>query len=271
MENYKPNIEFLKTYYRQYPDIFDEYFAYHCQNTDDRLGQSIQRYPDSFDQIKQVHQNIKPIIAEVGYRYEGLYGVSFPIDINLIVGGYGSNAYTHRQYVPNITFALERLSPNVNHLKVIVAHEFGHAAQNILSNEAGINWSEVRWDSPLTWLSQEGTATYLSRCIIPNLNPSIYFSYDDEGSKWLAFAETHKNRIKDAFREDFFNQTSKDMFREWFSINGGKQFGYSRLGYYLADLFFQDQVIKSGERKAIMSWKDEGFYDKAKDWLSRQE
>ncbi|SOC44570.1 hypothetical protein [Ureibacillus acetophenoni] len=268
LENYQPSIQFLRSYYNQFPDIFKEYFLYHCKDTDERHHQSIQRYPQVFDSIQLVHKNIAPLIKGVEKTYSSLYDVTFPIDVNLIVGGFGSNAYTYRQIIPNVTFALERLSPEPSHLKVIIAHEFGHLTQNILSDEAGNDWSEVDWKSPLTWLFQEGTATHFSRKTVPGLNPSIYFSYDDQGEVWLQFATLHKQEIKYAFAKDIKKCTPQEIFHEWFSIRGGSKFGHSRLGYFLGDLLFQERILQLGEMKTIVSWEDHGFKESINGWLT---
>lgn len=267
IDNYEPSTSFLRTYYNEYPDIFKEYFAYHCKDTEERHNQSLLKYPKSFEIIRQVHQTILPIIKEVSEEYVKLYQISFPIEVNLIVGGFGSNAYTYRQYIPNITFALEKLSPNPDHLRTIVAHEFGHAAQNIISSEAGIDWAQVQWNNPLTWLNQEGAATHFSRQTAKDLNVSIYFSYNDEGDEWLRFAKANQQEIKRAFAEDYSNLTPELVFREWFSINGGQKFGHSRLGYFIGDLFFQNQVTTQGEIRAVTAWKEKGFLEDAKSWL----
>ena len=94
VNNYEPSIDFLNNYYKKYPDIFKEYFAYHCKDTEERHSQSLRKYQEYFLTIKQVHENIIPIIQEVTDRYLKLFEVEFPIDVNLIVGGFGSNAYT---------------------------------------------------------------------------------------------------------------------------------------------------------------------------------
>ncbi|WP_391117017.1 hypothetical protein [Psychrobacillus sp. L3] len=270
LNNYEPSIAFLKSYYAQYPDIFEEYFAFHCKDTDERHNESIKKYPQYFTVIKKVHENILPLIEEIAEEYWKLYQISFPIDINLIVGGFGSNAYTHRQIIPNITFALEKLSPNAEHLRVIIAHEFGHLAQNILSDQAGIDWTKIKWTSLLIGLYQEGAATHLSRKTVVNVHPSIYFSYNDEGYDWLAFAHANTSEIKKAFANDYLSLTRDELFHEWFSINGGKIFGHSRLAYFLGDLFFQYQIEKYGELAAIVAWKDEDFEEKAKQWLFQE-
>ena len=270
LNHYEPSISFLKSYYGEYPSIFKDYFANHCKDTEERHTQSIQKYPDHFSAIQQVHKHIVPIIEEVKEEYLRLFEVEFPIDIHLIVGGFGSNAYTHRMIIPDITFALERLSPEPDHLRTIVAHEFGHAAQNILSDQAGMDWFKMNWTSPLIWLNQEGAATHFSRRTAANINPSTYFSYNNDGDEWLQFATANKREIKRAFAEDYSKLTSDMLFREWFSINGGQTFGYSRLAYFLGDMFFQEQIVKLGEIPAVLAWKERGFEDQVKAWLNEE-
>jgi hypothetical protein len=242
LDNYQPSISFLRSYYNEFSYIFKEYFTYHCKDTEERHKQSITKYPEYFSTIKQVHQNILPIIKEITDEYFKKYQITFPIEVNLIVGGFGSNAYTYRQIIPNITFALEKLSPEPDHLKTIVAHEFGHAAHNIITNETGIDWTKMKWNSPLLWLNQEGVATHLSRQIVPNLHPSIYFSYSSEGKEWLSFSESNKHEIIKTFAIDYSSETPQAIFGEWFSIRGGTKFGFSRLGYFIGDMFFQYQI-----------------------------
>ncbi|WP_342598857.1 hypothetical protein MHB48_15545 [Psychrobacillus sp. FSL H8-0483] len=267
LNNYEPSVSFLRSYYAEYPDIFEEYFAFHCKDTEERHCESIKKYPQHFAAIKQVHKNILPIIEEIAAEYEKLYQISFPVDINLIVGGYGSNAYTYRQIIPNITFALEKLSPDPDHLSVIVAHEFGHLAQNILSDQAGMDWEKIHWNSPLFWLNQEGAATHLSRKTVINVHPSIYFSYNSDGYEWLTFAQANTKEIIKAFADDYLSLTPDELYREWFSINGGTKFGHSRLAYFIGDMFFQNQIENYGEMAAIVAWKNEEFEEQVKHWL----
>jgi hypothetical protein len=270
INHYQSTIDFLKDYYNEFPDVFKEYFAYHCKDTEERLSQAIEKYPHTLNKIEDVHKIIKPIIQEVSEAYFRLYHVSFPVDINLIVGGFGSNAYTHRQIIPNITFALEKLSPVSHHLKTIVAHEFGHATHNIISNETGMDWDNVQWNHPLTWLNQEGAAIHFSKKVVPNMEPSTYFSFDDDGQDWLLFATEHLQEIKTAFAKDFNTKTPQALFREWFSIHGGETFGYSRLAYFLGDIFFQHQIKRLGEIDAIVAWKHPGFIEQAESWLKQE-
>ncbi|SES18584.1 DUF5700 domain-containing putative Zn-dependent protease [Psychrobacillus sp. OK032] len=200
-----------------------------------------------------------------------MYQVNFPVDINIIVGGFGSNAYTNQQIIPDITFALEKLSPEPDHLRVIVAHEFGHAAQNILSDRAGMDWPTVHWTSLLLGLYREGVATHFSRQTVLNVHPSIYFSYNDEGYEWLSFAEENAEAIKIAFADDYKVLTREALYYEWFSINGGKKSGYSRLAYFIGDMYFQFKVKEMGETAAIVAWRDGGFEEQVEQWLFQEE
>jgi hypothetical protein len=100
------------------------------------------------------------------------------------------------------------------------------------------------------------------------LPKSIYFSFDDEGEEWLAFAEENKEQIMKRFAEDYFENTPLELFREWFSINGGKTFGHTRLAYYIGYLFFQDQIQRLGEKNAIVAWKEPDFIENVINWIS---
>ncbi|MEI5909304.1 hypothetical protein WAK64_19835 [Bacillus spongiae] len=83
----------------------------------------------------------------------------------------------------------------------------------------------------------------------------------------LSFAESNWENIKTEFTKDVSTVTPIEVFREWFSINGGKKFGYSRLGYFIGDMFFQNQIKKFGETKAIIAWKESDFEEQVKNWL----
>jgi hypothetical protein len=266
-QTYHSSIVFLRKYYGEYPEIFKEYFTYHCKDTEERHHASLEKYPDVLSDIDLVYKEIIHIIHETAEHYKSNYQVSFPVDINLIVGGFGSNAYTYRQIIPNITFALEKLSPVPDHLRTIVAHEFGHAAHNIISNNAGIDWKNVDWNSPLTWLYQEGAATHFSRQTAKGINESVYFSFDDEGEEWLQFFSKNQEKIISNFARDVTTETPIAVFKEWFSITGGTKFGYNRLGYLIGDQFFQNLIKINGELGAITAWKDPCFKEYVVNWL----
>ncbi|GGE58740.1 hypothetical protein [Priestia taiwanensis] len=271
-QKYCPHsVKSLREYHKMYPEIFSHYFAHHCQDTDERLSQVIEKYEDYVSIIQLVHERIPPIIEETVEKYAHIYGVEFPIDVNLIVGGFGSNAYTYRQIIPNITFTMERLSPEHGQLQSIVAHEFGHAAHNIITDKAGTDWSKMPWTSPLLWMNQEGAATHFSRQIASGLEPSLYFMSHDTGNGWLAFATANKEEIKQAFVKDYETNDTSELFHEWFSIRGGQKYGYTGLAYFLGDLFFQDQIEKIGEQGAIVAWGEPDFLEEVEVWLYKNE
>lgn len=267
LNHYEPAVSFLRTYYAAFPDIFKVYFSRHCKDTEERHLQSIRQYSGSFAKIRQVHECIASIIEDIAESYCTLYAIDLPVDVHLIVGGFGSNAYMYYRGKTNLVFALEKLSSDPDHLKAIVAHEFGHAVHHILSERARIDWSSIRWDSPLVWLFQEGAATYFSRQAAGGLRPSVYFSYDEQGCEWLAFTEVHKEEIKAAFAEACRIEASDSIYREWFSILGGAKFGRSRLGYFLGDWFMKEQVARLGERDAVTLWNSPDFEQRVKQWL----
>ncbi|MEC1177509.1 DUF2268 domain-containing putative Zn-dependent protease [Metasolibacillus meyeri] len=199
-------------------------------------------------------QQMPKWIAEIAQFYEKAYSVQFTQNVHLLVGIYGSNAYTYRQYNPEIAFCLEKLSPQEAHLSVIIAHEFGHALHNLLSMQENIAWEMVDWANPVTWLLQEGIATYFS------MQADVYFAYDDD-PEWLVFCQAHEQQIVEKFRQDLQQCATQEMFKEWFSINGGAQFGYTRLGYYIGYRCVQELVRQYGELEAVTLWKTATFQE----------
>jgi len=201
LENYVPSVEFLKHYHEKFSQHFEEYFLYHCKNPNEKITNAIEKYPSVMEDIKKSSVKIEHLIHQVTLAYKEKYGVQFTKDVHIIVGAYGSNAFTHRQIIPEISFCLEKLSSNDTHLQVIIAHEFGHALHNILTDQKGMDWAKVEWFHPFTLLLQEGCATYFSEQIV-KADQSVYFSYDDEGGDWLHFAEKEKSKIVLSFLED---------------------------------------------------------------------
>ncbi|KRF55134.1 hypothetical protein ASG99_10400 [Bacillus sp. Soil768D1] len=49
----------------------------------------------------------------------------------------------------------------------------------------------------------------------------------------MSFAEANKQDVKLGFAKDLATCTPQEIYREWFSINGGGKFGHSRLGYFI--------------------------------------
>src|SRR5699024_6528497 len=109
-----------------------------------------------------------------------------------------------------------------------IAHEFGHAAHYILTDRTSMDWNSMEWTSPYVWLLQEGAATHFSRQIVPDLEPSVYFTYDYSGEEWFRFVSKHKRQIIRAFCREMLTKNSGEVFKEWFSINGGSLYGFNR-------------------------------------------
>lgn len=260
LDNYKPVEDFLTHYHEKYDKSFREYFLYHCNNKDKKKTDAIQKYSSKMEDIKKINEKINCLIYEIKNAYEKKYEVTFTKDIHVIVGMYGSNAFAERQIIPEITFCLEKLSTNDDHLKVIIAHEFGHALHNLLTEREGIDWTKIDWFHPYITLFQEGCATYFSERII-NVKKSVYFSYDDYGSDWLQFAENNQRKITQMFIDDLNQKEQPEIYKEWFSINGGKKLGYTRLGYFIGYKTVKCLLEKYDEIRAISLWKKSSFYE----------
>ena len=117
---------------------------------------------------------------------------------HLFVGGFGSNAFVERDYWRYV-FAAEKLSPNLNHLRVIVAHEIGHIYHNVMLQNNGMDWEKAEWTDAAVNLYREGVATYVSKQIVKGLNESVYYSYDDDGERWLQYYIENEEQIKKRF------------------------------------------------------------------------
>ncbi|WP_417899902.1 hypothetical protein ABN702_06375 [Bacillus haimaensis] len=50
-----------------------------------------------------------------------------------------------------------------------------------------------------------------------------------------------------------------DIFREWFSINGGTKYGYTRLAYYIGYKLVEKLVYEYGEIGAVTIWNKEDY------------
>ncbi|KMK74652.1 hypothetical protein [Alkalihalobacillus pseudalcaliphilus] len=268
--NYQPSLTFIRQYHEEYPDIFKEYFTGHCANTDERFLQAIERYEEHFTDIDKLSRILPPLIEEVATSYQKEYEFDFPININLIVGGFGSNAYTHKQIIPDITFCLERLPTTQDELRILIAHEFGHHTHMKLTDLSGIDWYQKDWFHPFTTLNQEGVATYLSKKIEPHHADYMYLAVNQEDEHWYQFALDHKKALIHAFYEDYQRLTPLEMFKEWFSINGGTRFGYARFGYVIALFFFEDLVFTNGEQEAIIYWREQDYFSHVEQWFLNQ-
>lgn len=259
LAHYEPSIPYLQQYFSKNAGQFDEYFTYHCNNVEEKLQAAVSKHAEKIPDLQTMSKTMPALILDIKNKYEEMYGIQFTKDVHLLVGLYGSNAYTYRQIIPEIAFCLEKLSLIEEHLKVIIAHEFGHALHNMLSDKAGINWSAVNWTDPYTWLLQEGTATYFSKQVA-EAKEDIYFAYEEDG-EWLDFAKKNRVKIINRFIEGLYSSQTTNIFREWFSINGGMIFGYTRLGYFIAFEIVNSLVEELGELEAVTLWKNKNFKD----------
>lgn len=175
-------------------------------------------------------------------------------------------AYVNRRIKGNVYFAVEKLSSEPEHLRVIVAHELGHIYHNLLLDQANIHWPSLVWDDGTTSLYREGIATYISQQTVPDLADAVYFHYNNSGDDWLAFCKQSKKEIASAFLADARKWTYGEE-REWFRLSGGKQFGYNRLGYYLGMEFVHYCVDQYGEKETLILWAKEDLKEIALNWL----
>ncbi len=251
--NYEPTTGYLQQYFQKNASHFEEYFTYHCKNIEEKLKAAVPKHLEKMADLQVMADEMPGLIVETAKKYEDMYGVSFTKDVHLLVGLYGSNAYTYRQFIPEIAFCLEKLSPEEQHLRTIIAHEFGHALHNILSDQAGIDWSAVEWTDPYTWLLQEGCATYFSKQVVQTCE-DVYFAFEEDAES-LDFANNNRTRIIKRFIDDLHSFSTVDLFREWFSINGGTIFGHTRLAYYIGYELVAALIQVYGEHEAVTIWK----------------
>jgi hypothetical protein len=259
----------LEEYYKQHPEIFREYFEYHCPKTEERLSAAIEKYPAQLEEMVKIAKLLPQIITETVKKFEEHFQLELDLRFNILVGGFGSNAFVERMIIGQIYFCIEKLSAKREHLQVIVAHEIGHVYHNLLFQRENMDWGKVDWVHGLTTLYREGVATYISAQIAPGLTESMYFSYDDEGDEWFDFCKTNHQKIAEAFLQDAVDWTFEKE-REWFRLSGGKTFGYNRLGYYLGTKFLEDQAKKIGEREAFILWVQQDEKTEVLEWLSQQ-
>ena len=77
----------------------------------------------NLNNISEISKNIEDIYWKFK-SYQKKYNVQFEKNVHIIVGMFGSNAFCQREIIPEGTFCVEKLSPNAEHLKVIIADEF---------------------------------------------------------------------------------------------------------------------------------------------------
>ncbi|MDA1761694.1 aminopeptidase [Bacillus cereus] len=262
-------LEVLNQYYTSHPEIFEEYFKYHCPKTKERLSNAIKQYPAKIEDIRIIEATLPTIIQEITKEYRSKYNFDVNIKFHLFVGGFGSNAFVEREIIGDIFFAAEKLSPDLNHLRVIVAHEIGHIYHNIMLQQAGMDWSKAEWTDASVSLYREGVATYLSKKIVNDLDESVYYSYNSDGYPWLLYYKENEVKIKKRFLQDYVEGWTDEKEKEWFRLSGGSYFGYNRLGYFLGTAFVEYLVQAFGESEALTFWNKHNLKSNVMDWLSK--
>ncbi|MFJ8511307.1 hypothetical protein [Lysinibacillus xylanilyticus] len=258
-DNYLPTIDYLKKYYEKYASHFEEYFRYHCPNVNEKMKMAILKHQEKISALIEIKDKMPKFISEIAMDYEQMYDISFTKDVHLIVGLYGSNAFTYRQIIPEIAFCLEKLSPQDRHLQIIIAHEFGHALHHLLSEKSGVDWSMIDWENPFTWLLQEGIATYFSTKVV-SARKDEYFAFEED-LEWITFATNNKQIIIEEFLSDLTSLDARAVFLEWFSINGGKRFGINRLAYFIGYELIQSCLLELAELDVISLWRNVNYQD----------
>ncbi|MGG1330300.1 aminopeptidase [Bacillus tropicus] len=262
-------LEILNQYFTSHPEIFDEYFKYHCPKTGERLSNAIKRYPEKIEDIRIIAEALPTIIQEIMNAYQYKYNFDVNMKFHLFVGGFGSNAFVEREIIGDIFFAAEKLSTDLNHLRVIVAHEIGHIYHNVMLQNDGMDWGKAEWADATVNLYREGVATYLSKQIMKGLNESVYYSYDNEGERWLQYCIENEEHIKKRFLEEYIEGWTFEKEKEWFRLSGGNYFGYNRLGYFLGTAFVEYVVQALGESEAFTFWNKHNLKSSVMDWLSK--
>ncbi|KPU56185.1 MULTISPECIES: aminopeptidase [Bacillus cereus group] len=259
----------LNQYFTSHPEIFEEYFKYHCPHTRERVSNAIKRYPAKIEEIRIIAETLPTIIQEITNEYHYKYNFDVNMNFHLFVGGFGSNAFVEREIIGDIFFAAEKLSPDVNHLRVIVAHEIGHIYHNVMLHNDGMDWTKAEWTDAAVTLYREGVATYLSKQIIKGVNESVYYSYNNDGERWLQCYIENEKQIKNRFLEDYIEGWTFEKEKEWFRLSGGQYFGYNRLGYFLGTAFVEYVVQALGESEVFIFWNKHNLKSGVMDWLSK--
>ena len=271
---YESNREFrmpnLEMYINRHPDIFEQYYPMHCPKTEERLQMAIAKYPTKVKDIRKISERLPMIIEDTETLFNKTFKLDLALNYKMIVGTFGSNAFVTRDNKREIYFAVEKLSSDAEHLKVIVAHEIGHVTHFSLATNQNMDWTTVDWMHGLTTLYTEGVATYLSKKIVSDLKESVYFTYDDEGDSWVSCYEENKTEVKRRFLEDVSTGWDMAKEKEWFRLSGGSYFGHNRLGYLLGTDYVEHLVGRIGEEEALTFWNGNDVKEDILAWLGTE-
>ncbi|PEX32797.1 aminopeptidase [Bacillus cereus] len=266
-ESNEGELAVLNQYFTSHPEIFEEYFKYHCPKTNERLSNAIKQYPAKIEDIRIIAETLPTIVQEITNEYRNKYNFDVNMKFHIFVGGFGSNAFVEREIIGDLFFAAEKLSPDLNHLRVIVAHEIGHIYHNVMLQNDGMDWSKAEWNEASVGLYREGVATYVSKQIMKGLDESVYYSYDNDGECCLQYYIENEEQIKKRFLEDYIEGWTFEKEKEWFRLSGGQYFGYNRLGYFLGTAFVEYVVQAWGESEVFTFWNKHNLKRDVMDWL----
>lgn len=268
VKNYEATKNYLDDYYTKYEKDYEEYFKYHCLNVEEKKRKAIKLHPTKLQDILPMRDLFLEYIPVIAETYESMFQINFTKDVRLLVGLYGSNAFTYRQYDPEIAFCLEKLPFNKTHIQLIIAHEFGHATHHLYNDTNQISWDKVNWNNPYTWLLQEGLATYLSTKIV-EAELDEYFAFEED-KKWIQFASENESRIAEKYTEEMAEGIENaQIYKEWFSISGGHHFKQTRLAYYLGYRVVVNLVDLMGIEKVLLLWGETQFKEIMKEQLQK--
>ena len=252
LKSYEPTELYYEDCFQAHKEVYDYYFAGHCRDKEMKMKKALVEHPNKLQQMQWVAANIPPFIKDITVKYEQAFPVKFMQDVYIFVGLGGSNAYTYRSMDPQIAFCVEKLEAEEGVLQTIIAHEYGHSLHHQYTTYCGIEASEISWNDPYTWLLQEGIATFLSMQVV-DVPRDVYFAYTRD-VKWLTFCEENIAQIAAALKKDLAERTTAEIFKEWFSINGGTTFGYTRLAYYIGTSVVESFVHEIGVEQTMTLW-----------------
>jgi hypothetical protein len=213
--------------------------------------------------MKQTAKLLPNILKDVYEELSKLMGFQMNIKTQILVGGFGSNAYvTHDG---TLHFAIESITDEPKYLKVLVAHEMAHAFHFEMLRRAGFDFAKLAWDG-YTSLYLEGVATYVSEAISSGLPERVYFSFDDTSEEWIGFFKKNFTEILTSFKNDLLDW-SIETEKEWFRLRGGKKFGFNRLGYLLGKELIKHSVRKFGLKETFTLWAKNDLKSVINDWL----
>ncbi|WP_339252040.1 aminopeptidase [Sporosarcina sp. FSL W8-0480] len=258
----------LEAYLNQNEALYSKYFPIHCPRTEERLKEALNKYNEKLDDIHSISDSLPAILQEMTAVYQKKYDLDVEMSYKLLVGTFGSNAFVTRDNKREIYFAVEKLSAEQDHLKVIASHEIGHVTHFSIASRQGMDWSTVDWMHGLTTLFTEGAATYLSKQTVPGLSEPIYFTYDDEGEPWVKCYEENKSAVKRRFLDDATTgEWDMAKEKEWFRLSGGSYFGRNRIGYLLGTDYVEHLVDRLGEEAALTFWNGNDLKEDVINWL----